>query len=128
MEKKKFGYTSKRYDFPTKRYYQTLDLKNDANLIEMYRQRHQKGFYWDEVGAGIREIGVLEMEIFIYNQHLVMVVETALDFDWEKSFEKLSEMPIQIKWEEYMAMFQDADSKASSSEKWQRMERIFQLP
>lgn len=94
----------------------------------MYRQRHQKGFYWDEVGAGIREIGVLEMEIFIYNQHLVMVVETALDFDWEKSFEKLSEMPIQIKWEEYMAMFQDADSKASSSEKWQRMERIFQLP
>ncbi len=57
-----------------------------------------------------------------------MVVETALDFDWEKSFEKLSEMPIQIKWEEYMAIFQDADSKASSSEKWQRMERIFQLP
>lgn len=128
MEELELVYITRKYDFPTKRYFQTLDLKNDPDLIDMYRQRHQKGLYWEEVGAGIREIGILDMEIFIHNQHLVMVVETPLDFDWKKSFDKLSKMPIQVKWEEYMAIFQDTDSKASSSEKWQKMERIFHLP
>lgn len=128
MEEQEFGYTTKKYGFPTKRYFQTLDLKNDLNLIDMYKQRHQKEFYWEEVGRGIREIGILDMEIFIYEEHLVMVVETPLDFDWRKSFDKLSKMPIQIKWEQYMSIFQEADSKATSSDKWQKMERIFSLP
>lgn len=128
MEEQEFGYTTKKYGFPTKRYFQTLDLKNDLNLIDMYKQRHQKEFYWEEVGRGIREIGILDMEIFIYEEHLVMVVETPLNFDWRKSFDKLSKMPIQIKWEQYMSIFQEADSKATSSDKWQKMERIFSLP
>lgn len=128
MEEQEFGYTTKKYGFPTKRYFQTLDLKNDLNLIDMYKQRHQKEFYWEEVGRGIREIGILDMEIFIYEEHLVMVVETPLDFDWRKSFDKLSKIPIQIKWEQYMSIFQEADSKATSSDKWQKMERIFSLP
>ena len=42
MEDKKNGYKSKRYDFPTKRYCQTLDLKDDPELIEEYKKRQDR--------------------------------------------------------------------------------------
>lgn len=128
MKETELGYRTKIYDFPTKRYFQRLDLKKNPTLIEMYKKRHQKEFYWDVVGKGIREAGILDMEIFIYNEHLVMVVETALDFDWDEAFDKLAKDPIQIEWEEYMSIFQNANSNSSSTEKWQKMERIFSLP
>ena len=41
MEDKKNGYKSQRYDFPTKRYCQTLDLKDDPELIEDRYSRSQ---------------------------------------------------------------------------------------
>jgi Uncharacterized conserved protein len=97
-------------------------------MIEMYKKRHQKEYYWEEVGKGIREIGVLEMDIYLYNERMVMVVETALDFDWGKAFNRLADMSIQIEWEKHMSIFQNAESHASSSEKWQKMECIFSLP
>lgn len=122
------GYSVKKYNFPTKRYYQTLDLKQDAYLIEMYKERHSEKYYWKEVGEGIRNVGILEMDIYQYKERLIMVVETALDFDWDMAFQQLAEMPIQIEWEKYMSIFQNADSLASSAEKWQKMERIFCLP
>ncbi len=127
MEQAESGYKTKKYDFPTKRYFQMLDLKKDPALIEMYKKRH-KELFWDEIGKGIREVGILDMEIFLYKEHLVMVVETALDFDWDKAFDQLAKVPKQIEWEEYMSVFQNSEPGASSSEKWQKMERIFSLP
>ena len=65
MEDKKNGYKSKRYDFPTKRYCQTLDLKDDPELIEEYKKRHGQACYWPEIGEGIKSVGILEMEIYL---------------------------------------------------------------
>ena len=50
MEDKKNGYKSKHYDFPTKRYCQTLDLKDDPELIKEYKKRHGQECYWPEIG------------------------------------------------------------------------------
>lgn len=123
------GYRSAVYAYPIKRYYQILDLKNDSSLIEEYKRHHQKEFYWDEVGKGIREVGILNMEIFLYMNHLVMVVEAPLDFDWDDAFSRLAEMPIQEKWEKQMSLFQKTSNNVNSStDKWQKMERIFILP
>lgn len=128
LNQKQTGYKVNSYPYPTKRYVQILDLKNDPLLIEEYKKRHSKEHYWPEIGEGIRSVGILEMDIFICNERLVMVVETPLDFDWSTAFEKLATLPRQSEWEEYMSVFQKASATATSSEKWQLMEKMFELP
>jgi L-rhamnose mutarotase len=127
METKQTGYKSKRYDFPTKRYCQTLDLKNDPQLIAEYIDRHSKAKHWPEINKGIRDVGILEMEIYLTGTRLFMIVETPMDFDWDTAFARLSTLPRQAEWEEYMSVFQVADANASSAEKWQLMNKIFYL-
>lgn len=41
--------------------------------------------------------------------------------------QRLATLPRQAEWEEYMAVFQVCNPKASSANKWQLMERIFYL-
>ncbi len=127
-DEKKAGYPCPKTDIPTKRYYQTLDLKDDPELIGEYKKRHRPPHYWSEVAEGIRSVGILDMEIFLFGTRLVMVVETAMDFEWDEAFARLAEMPVQARWEEYMSIFQQAEASASSAEKWQLMEKIFSLP
>lgn len=78
MENKKQGYKVRKYQGPVKRYCQMLNLKNDAALIAEYRKRHSEGKVWPETLAAIREVGILEMEIYILGTNLFMIVETPL--------------------------------------------------
>ena len=39
----------KEYGIPTKRYCQTLDLKDDPELISEYRKRHTENEAWPEI-------------------------------------------------------------------------------
>lgn len=121
------GYPQKVYPVPVKRYCQTLDLKDDPDLIQEYIKRHSEAHQWPEVRDGIRSVGILEMEIYQIGTRLFMIVETPLDFEWDSAFEKLAKLPRQSEWEEYMSIFQQADANATSAEKWQLMDRIFYL-
>ena len=124
---KQTGYTTKQYDMPTKRYCQTLDLKDDPELINEYIKRHQEDNAWPEILEGIRSVGILEMEIYLLDCRLFMIVETPLDFDWDDAFTRLASLPRQQEWEEYMSIFQDVPLHATSAEKWKQMKRIFRL-
>ena len=101
----KEGYHSKQHNQQVKRYCQTLKLKNDPKLIEEYKFWHKKENRWPEIPQGIREIGILEMEIYINENRLFMIVETAPDFDLDLSFAKLATLNRQAEWEEFMAKF-----------------------
>ncbi len=125
--KKTEGYPSNLYTFPTKRYCQTLQLKNDPEMIAEYVRRHSESEAWPEIRQGIREVGILEMEIYIKDNLLFMIVETPMDFDWESAMKRLNTLPRQAEWEAYMALLQGADPNASSDEKWQLMDRMFYL-
>lgn len=127
MEDKKQGYKVKEYSGPVKRYCQTLDLKDNPELIAEYRKRHSRGEVWPETLAAIREVGILEMEIYILGTRLFMIVETPLDFDWDSAMARMATLPRQEEWEAYMAIFQQAGASASSAEKWQLMDRMFYL-
>lgn len=118
---------NKEYDGPIKRYCQTLDLRDNPELISEYRRRHEKENAWPEILAGIRQVGILEMEIYILGTRLFMIVETPADFNWDEAMSKLSTLPRQAEWEDYMAMFQLAEAGAKSNEKWRLMERMFHL-
>lgn len=124
---KEKGYRVKQYDGPVKRFCQTLDLKDNPQLIAEYRRRHSQGEAWSEIIEGIRQVGILEMEIYLVGTRLFMIVETPLDFDWDSAMARLATLPRQQEWEDYMSEFQAAEKGASSDEKWRIMERIFHL-
>ena len=109
-----------------KRYCQTLQLKDDKELIDKYVQMHSEKHHWKVIRDGIRAVGILEMEIYLKDDKLFMIVEVPLDFEWDQAFDKLKKMPMQEKWEQEMAVFQDARGE-SSAEKWQLMDLIFYL-
>lgn len=125
--KKITGYNVKTYDGTVKRYCQTLDLKDDPELIEQYIRCHSEAEAWPEIREGIRTVGILEMEIYILNSRLFMIVETPLEFEWSTAMEKLSSLPRQAEWEKFVSRFQQSDPQATSNQKWQLMDRIFYL-
>ena len=121
------GYKTRQFGIPTKRYCQTMLLKDDSELIRRYKESHDQQHFWDEIKQGIREVGILEMEIYLLGNRLFMIVDTPLDFKWEEAMAKLSTLPRQQEWEESVAAFQDCPADATSDEKWQMTERIFYL-
>lgn len=121
------SYPAKNHGCAVKRYCRTLTLRPDSKLIAEYRRRHSRECVWSEVLEGIREVGILEMEIYIRDCTLFMIVETPLDFDWDSAMERLATLPRQQEWEDYMSLFQQAEAGASGAEKWQPMERMFYL-
>ena len=111
-----------------KRYCQTLDLKEDEQLIKEYCYWHSPEHIWPEIPEGIRAVGILNMEIYRLGTRLFMIVETPDDFDWDASFARLATMDKQAEWEDFVAKYQKAVPGSSSSEKWQLMECMFKFP
>lgn len=103
--------------YAIKRYCQTLKLKKDDVLIEKYIDRHSEKKHWRVIREGIREIGIVAMEIYIKEDMLFMIVEVPMHFEWDNAFDRLKSLPMQEKWEEEMIFFQQSDGK-SSVEKW----------
>ena len=121
------GYKVQEYHGPVKRYCQTMDLRDNAELIRKYKEAHDRDHFWDEIKQGIRSVGILEMEIYILGTRLFMIVETPLDFDWDSAMARLATLPRQEEWETYVAQFQQCNENATSDEKWRMMERMFYL-
>lgn len=104
-----------------------MDLQDDPKLIEMYRQFHSEEGSWKEIRDGIREVGILEMEVYLVGSRVVMIVDAPEDFDWDSAMARLATLPRQQEWEEHVAQCQKCSASATSDEKWQMMERIFHL-
>lgn len=121
------GYQQRQYGQAVKRYCQTLDLRDNPELIREYRSRHSSERVWPEILEGIRQVGILEMEIYIIGTRLFMIVETPIDFNWEEAMQRLSTLPRQAEWEDYMSQLQQAAPGLSSAEKWRPLERMFYL-
>jgi len=110
-----------------KRYCKTLKLHNDPSLIEKYKRAHGIGQVWPEIKQGMKEVGILDMEIYIHGTNLFMIMDTVENFDHEKAFAELAKKPRQADWEAHMSQFQVSSASASADEKWQLMDRIFEL-
>ena len=110
-----------------KRYCKTLSLKDDAQLIEDYKKVHAPGAAWPEITQGMKDVGIVDMEIYILGNRLFMIMDTVADFDHEKAMVELATKPRQSEWEAYVSRFQQTSSEATADEKWQMMERIYKL-
>lgn len=109
------------------RYCKVLKLQDDPELIEKYKEAHKPGNVWPVVGKGIREVGILDMEIYIIGNTVFMIMDTIPGFDHDAAMKELASKPMQKEWEEYVSQFQNAGVKSSTPEKWTLVERIFEL-
>ena len=121
------GYIQKQHEGQTKRFVQTLTLRSNEEARSEYIKWHSPEHNWKEIRDGIRQVGILEMEIYILGNRLVMIVETAQDFDWDSAMARLATLPRQAEWEAFVSKFQGCSAGAKSDEKWQMMERMFHL-
>jgi len=106
----------------------TLDLKDDAALIQEYQYWHMSEHIWPEIPKGIREVGIVDMEIYLLGTRLFMIIEAKEGFDFDRQMALLAELPRQKEWEAFVSKFQKSEAGATSSEKWKLMDRIFKLP
>ena len=110
-----------------KRYCKVLKLQDNKNLIKKYINIHKPENIWTEIPKGIREVGIIDMEIYLHGNLAFMIMDTVPDFDHDKAMKKLASLPRQKEWEEYVSQFQQAGDKAATPEKWQQIKRIFKL-
>lgn len=110
-----------------KRFCKTLSLKDDPQLIEEYKKVHSPGAAWPEITQGMREVGIIDMEIYILGNRLFMIMETTEGFDHDAAMAELARKPRQSEWEAYVSRFQQTSSDATAGEKWQLMDRIFKM-
>lgn len=110
-----------------KRYCKTIQLENDPALIEAYKKVHQPEKTWPEISKGMKELGILDMEIYIHENRLFMIMDTVADFDHDEAMKALAEKPRQAEWEAYVSQFQRTSSGATAGEKWVLMERIYEM-
>ncbi len=126
-EKHTVGTPVKTYRLPVKRFCQTLDLRDNPDLIATYRRLHSREGIWPEILQGIREVGILEMEIYLLGTRLFMIVEMPQALEWDEVMSRLATLPKQAEWEALTAQYQQAEATATSDAKWKMMERIFHL-
>jgi L-rhamnose mutarotase len=110
-----------------KRYCKILTLKNDPELIRQYKEVHAINKAWPEITQGMKDVGIIDMEIYIHGNLLFMIMDTVADFDHEKAMAELASKPRQKEWENYVSRFQNTSSDASAGSKWTLIERIYEM-
>jgi L-rhamnose mutarotase len=110
-----------------KRYCKTLQLENDPSSIQEYKKLHATGNAWPEITQGMRDVGIIDMEIYLDGTTLFMIMDTVEDFDHEKSMTTLGTLPRQSEWEALVSKYQKTSSNSSAREKWKLIERIFKM-
>lgn len=110
-----------------KKYCFILDLKDDENSIAMYENYHRPGVIWPEIIDGIKQCGIVEMDIYRVGDRLVMILKTISDFDLERDFAKMATLPRQKEWAALMHSLQKKIPFAKPDEHWVLMTQIFKL-
>ncbi len=111
-----------------RRYCLAVDLKDEPQLIEEYKNYHTPERVWPEIIDSIKTSGIEDMEIYIVGNRLFMIMDVNESFSFdEKSQADKSNTKVQ-QWEQLMWNFQLPLKWAKPGEKWVMTEMIFKLP
>ena len=109
----------------TRRFCLTLDLKDDSRLIAEYKRYHER--VWPEITESLKEAGVVDMEIYLLGTRMFMIMEVNEEFSFAKKAKMDLKNPKVREWEDLMGKFQNPLPDASPVERWQLMEKVFEL-
>ncbi len=104
-----------------------LDLRNDPDLIRQYKHVHTKEGIWPEIPRGIKEVGISDMEIYLWKTRMFMILEAPLDWDYDKEMARLGKLEKQPEWSDYVWQFQQLIPYDKEGVKWMALENVFQL-
>jgi len=102
-------------------------LNDKPELIEEYKKNHAPGAVWPEIPQGAKEVGIIDLEIYIAGNRLFMIMDTVPDFDHDKAMAEMAKKPRQQEWETFVSRFQQTAADSSADEKWKLMERIYEM-
>jgi L-rhamnose mutarotase len=109
----------------TVRYGMTLALRDDPALVERYKEYHRH--VWPEVVERLREIGILELQIFLLGRRLFLWMEAVDGFEPERDLARLGEDERYREWDELMRTMQEPVPEARPTDWWAPMELVFDL-
>jgi len=107
------------------RYCLTVDLKDDPSAIAQYEAYHQA--VWPEILKSLSDSGILSMEIYRLKTRMFMIIETTVDFSFEKKAALDAANDKVREWEELMSNYQQALpwERPDDPWKWKKMEKVF---
>lgn len=109
-----------------KRYVLTVNLRDDPEAIEAYREHHRR--VWPEVVDSLRTVGVRNMDIHLLGRRLVMVVVMEDGLDITRAFARhAASSPRVAEWERLMRSLQEPVEGAQSGGSWALMDEVFRL-
>ncbi len=109
-----------------KSYAKTILLKDDPQIIAQYRQHHDE--IWPEVVKSFREVGVLDIRIWLIGRRLFMLMDVADDFEPAYDFDRYLKLnPRNKVWEDLMTSYQERAPEAKPDEHWAEMEPVFKM-
>ncbi|HEX9825242.1 MAG TPA: L-rhamnose mutarotase [Flavobacteriaceae bacterium] len=108
-----------------KRYCLALDLINDPKLINAYKKHHKK--VWPEIIQSIKDSGIANMEIYLLDNRLFMIMEVNDTFSFGRKSNLDAENAKVQEWENLMWKYQQTLPTSKPGEKWRLMEKIFSL-
>ena len=104
----------------------TINLKDDPDLIEQYKEYHRNA--WPETLEALRAVGITKMNIYLLGRRMFMAMETVDEFELERDFPRyLEHHPRCREWDELMRTFQERIPDAKPDEWWAMMEPVFEL-
>lgn len=104
-----------------------IDLIDDADAIARYEAWHATGALPVDIGASIRDAGVVSMDIYRSGNRLVMLMETSAGFDPDAKARADAASPAVQAWETQMDAVQRPLPWAEDGAKWTATHRIFSL-
>lgn len=110
-----------------KTYCFALNLQDDPELTAEYRRFHRPEQIWPEVVACIRDNHIVSEEIYLTRNQLFMILHTSDDYSLDAKADADSKNPFMRQWEALMLKYQKPLPRSKPGEKWQIMEKIFDL-
>src|ERR1700682_166598 len=107
------------------RYGLTLMLRDDEEIVARYKRYHEHA--WPEVVDRLREVGVVNMRIYLLGRRMFMYMEAVEGFDPARDFPKLNDVPRYREWDELMRTLQERAPEARADEWWAAMEEVSDL-
>ncbi|NKB70727.1 MAG: L-rhamnose mutarotase [Candidatus Latescibacteria bacterium] len=103
-----------------------IDLVDDPQLIEKYKEYHRQP--WPEPLQGLKEVGIEDMKIFLLGRRMFMFMSTVDQFDPAIDFARYMEQnPKAQEWDDLMRTYQQKLPEAGPDEWWAFMEQVFDL-
>ncbi|MBQ4828479.1 L-rhamnose mutarotase [Alteromonas sp. MMG017] len=110
-----------------KRYCLALDLIDDPALIEQYLAFHTPDKAWPQITQNMREMGIVDMEIYHLGDRLFMIMETNEHYDPNAEPATPEGRAKSNEWEALMWQFQKPLPWAEEGQKWVEMNKIYDL-